>query len=73
MNDQQAMLPYSIGHQFSAVPRATADSGKGWLISQGVAVIERNPDLVFQGVDTIEQMPHTLTKGADTIERNVEG
>lgn len=48
---------------------AMAESGEGTLILRGVAVIERNPDLVSQGVDTIEQTPHTFTKGADTVEQ----
>ena len=62
-----------LQHERYAAPLATAESGEGRLIFQGVDVIERNPDLVSRGVDTIEQTPHTFTKGADTIERNAEG
>ena len=62
-----------LQHERFAVPLATEESGEGRLIVQGVAVIERNSDLVSKGVDTIEQTPHTFTIGTDTIERNAEG
>jgi len=52
-----------LQHERFAAPLATAESGAGRLIIQGVAVIERNSDLVSQGVDTIEQTPHTFTEG----------
>lgn len=58
-----------LQHEREAALRGTAESGEGRLIIQGVAVIERNSDLVSQGVDTIEQTPHTFTEGADTIEQ----
>ena len=62
-----------LQHECCAVPRAMAESGEGRLIIQGVAVIERNSDLVSQGVDTIEQTPHTFTESADTVEYNADG
>ena len=61
---------YELQHKREAAPRAAVAPGKGKLIFQGIAVIERNPDLVSQGVDTIEQTSHIFTKGVDTIERN---
>ncbi len=48
-----------LQHERYAAPKASAESGAGELISQGV--------------DEIEQTPHTFTKGTDTIERNAEG
>jgi len=76
-----------LQHERYAAPLATSDSGEDRLISQGVDVIERNPDTFTKGVgviernsdtftkgaDTIERDPDTITKGDDTIERNAEG
>ncbi len=58
-----------LQHERYAAPPATAEAGEGRLISQGVDVIERNPDLTSQGVDVIEQKPHTFTRGVDEIEQ----
>ena len=57
-----------LRHERYAAPSATAESGTGGLIIQGVDVIERAPDTITKGVDVIEPAPDTITKGVDVIE-----
>lgn len=61
-----------LQHERYAAPSATAESGTGEVIIQGVDVIEQTPHTITKGVDVIEQTPDTIAKGVDVIEPNTE-